>query len=295
MTKDRDRTAARAVPERDVVGDRAARADPPKANLRETVRQLLDLSPKEVLAGLDLFKAGENFSRLIGCDKNIDCHLYSEAALTPGIVRNEKPISASKPDVAQALPSGAVHLQLGFEEPSGAKAWVGPAETLEIAGVIKWFDLSGGYGFVVPDNGLPDIYFTSATLRAAGIETIFCGSRVHCISVSSDKGWSVLKILAIDSSAVDYSEQQRQISARVSNESGWERAVCKWFNPARGRAGLTVDSGSPEIVIDDETLRAFGFVELRPGQAVHIKYGTRDGGTAVAAIKPIGQPERRMN
>ncbi|MHC5804451.1 cold-shock protein, partial [Streptococcus pyogenes] len=30
-------------------------------------------------------------------------------------------------------------------------------EVFEVAGVIKWFDASKGYGFIVPDNGLPDI------------------------------------------------------------------------------------------------------------------------------------------
>ena len=30
-------------------------------------------------------------------------------------------------------------------------------EVFEVAGMIKWFDASKGYGFIVPDNGLPDI------------------------------------------------------------------------------------------------------------------------------------------
>ena len=30
-------------------------------------------------------------------------------------------------------------------------------EVFEIAGSIKWFDVSKGYGFIVPDNGLADV------------------------------------------------------------------------------------------------------------------------------------------
>jgi CspA family cold shock protein len=31
------------------------------------------------------------------------------------------------------------------------------ANVVELAGMIKWFDVSKGYGFIVPDNGMPDI------------------------------------------------------------------------------------------------------------------------------------------
>ena len=31
------------------------------------------------------------------------------------------------------------------------------ANLVEISGVIKWFDASKGYGFIVPDNGWPDV------------------------------------------------------------------------------------------------------------------------------------------
>jgi hypothetical protein len=28
------------------------------------------------------------------------------------------------------------------------------ANAIEVAGVIKWFDVAKGYGFIVPDNGM---------------------------------------------------------------------------------------------------------------------------------------------
>jgi len=40
------------------------------------------------------------------------------------------------------------------------------AEIFEIAGSIKWFDASKGYGFIVPDNGLPDVLLHVTCLRA---------------------------------------------------------------------------------------------------------------------------------
>ena len=31
------------------------------------------------------------------------------------------------------------------------------ASVIEVAGVIKWFDVAKGYGFIVPDNGMADV------------------------------------------------------------------------------------------------------------------------------------------
>ena len=40
-------------------------------------------------------------------------------------------------------------------------------EVVEIAGAIKWFDASKGYGFIVPDTGTTDILLHVTCLRAA--------------------------------------------------------------------------------------------------------------------------------
>ena len=31
------------------------------------------------------------------------------------------------------------------------------ASVIEVSGVIKWFDVAKGYGFIVPDNGMADV------------------------------------------------------------------------------------------------------------------------------------------
>ena len=31
------------------------------------------------------------------------------------------------------------------------------ANLIEVAGVIKWFDVAKGFGFIMPDNGMPDV------------------------------------------------------------------------------------------------------------------------------------------
>ena len=61
-------------------------------------------------------------------------------------------------------------------------------EVFEVAGAIKWFDASKGYGFIVPDNGLGDILLHVTCLRAGGYQTAYEGARIHCQVMKRPKG-----------------------------------------------------------------------------------------------------------
>ena len=53
-----------------------------------------------------------------------------------------------------------------------------PVDLIEISGVIKWFDVAKGYGFIVPDNGMPDVLLHVTCLRRDGFQTAYEGARV---------------------------------------------------------------------------------------------------------------------
>ena len=40
-------------------------------------------------------------------------------------------------------------------------------EVFEVSGSVKWFDPSKGYGFIAPDEGLPDVLLHVSCLRRA--------------------------------------------------------------------------------------------------------------------------------
>ena len=39
-------------------------------------------------------------------------------------------------------------------------------DLIEITGVIKWFDVAKGFGFIVPDNGMQDVLVMSPACAA---------------------------------------------------------------------------------------------------------------------------------
>ena len=55
-----------------------------------------------------------------------------------------------------------------------------PVDLIEISGVIKWFDVAKGYGFISPDNGMPDVLLHVTCLRRDGFQTAYEGARVVC-------------------------------------------------------------------------------------------------------------------
>src|SRR5260370_16699017 len=52
------------------------------------------------------------------------------------------------------------------------------ANVIELSGAIKWFDVSKGYGFIVPDNGMPDILLHLTCLRRDRFQVAYEGARV---------------------------------------------------------------------------------------------------------------------
>ena len=180
----------------------------------------------------------------------------------------------------------------GLELDRGAGAEIGDeaASVIEITGVIKWFDVSKGYGFIVPDNGMPDILLHVTCLRRDGFQVAFEGARVVVEVLQRPRGLQAFRVLSMDESTAVHPAQMPppRTHVTVTATSGLERAQVKWFNRLRGFGFLTRGEGTPDIFVHMETLRRFGLTELRPGQYVLVRFGPGPKGLMAAEVRPEG-------
>ena len=167
-----------------------------------------------------------------------------------------------------------------------------PLDLIQISGVIKWFDVAKGFGFIIPDNGLPDVLLHITCMRRDGFQTAQEGARIVCEIVKRARGYQTFRVLSLDNSTAVHPSTLPPARTHVSvtPEGNYERAMVKWFNRLRGFGFLTRGDGTPDIFIHMETLRRFGIAELRPGQWVLVRFGTGPKGEMAADIRLADMP-----
>lgn len=164
-----------------------------------------------------------------------------------------------------------------------------PLDLVEISGYIKWFDVSKGYGFIVPDDGGADVLLHVTILKRDGYQTAAEGARVVCEAHKRSKGLQVFRLVSMDESTATHPAQfgAPRTHVHVVPTSGFEIVVVKWFNRIRGFGFLTRGEGTEDIFVHMETLRRYGIAELRPGESVLVRFGNGDKGLMASEVRPL--------
>lgn len=71
-----------------------------------------------------------------------------------------------------------------------------PSTAVEIAGKVKWFDETKGFGFVSGEDGGKDVFIHISVLRPAGLQTLSEGQSITMRVADTPKGREAIAVVA---------------------------------------------------------------------------------------------------
>jgi len=157
----------------------------------------------------------------------------------------------------------------------------------EVTGLVKWFDVTKGYGFIKPSGDQQgDILLHQTCVRQSGFKFASEGARVVCEAVHGPKGLQARRLIALDNStaADDATAVQRSPRFTAEPKGPAFEAIVKWFNRGKGYGFVSRGPNTPDVFVHMETLRRYGIRELRQGQRVRVRAGDGPKGELAAEI-----------
>lgn len=181
---------------------------------------------------------------------------------------------------------------------------------IRVTGIVKWFDPSKGFGFIVSKDVPGDVLLHRSVIEEYGCAAVLEGATVECDVIQKVRGLQARKLHRVDNSTASNGSAANGSGSGGGNGKGRSREIkipdpsgpqieaeCKWFSRPKGFGFVVPVTGGNDIFVHMDLLRRCHVRELRQGQRVLVRVTNGEKGLTAthvdllpevpAALRPI--------
>ena len=151
-----------------------------------------------------------------------------------------------------------------------------------LGGMVKWFDSSKGFGFVVVDGIDKDFLLHGHVLQAFGRTSIVEGSAISFHYEHSASGLKITELLSIKAPEAIEDEYTVTEPEHVSEQKVPARV--KWFDGKKGYGFVNEYGSDEDIFVGQAVLKSCAMQDLKMGEAICIQIAQTNGRKSVHCI-----------
>jgi CspA family cold shock protein len=158
----------------------------------------------------------------------------------------------------------------------------GSDQGFQTEAVVKWFNLTKGFGFVAPVDGSSDAFIHSSVVSRAGLRDVAEGTKLLVQIGDGAKGRQVLTIVQVlGVTEVPHSSGRPAPTGPEVEMTG----TVKWFKPDKGFGFVTPDDGGRDVFVHRTVVLRTGAQALESGQKVKMLVQTASKGREATSIE----------